>query len=754
MRKMPEFLNLGRKLATNALASDQARLEDYQPLLGLWLIEIALVCNWPGKPPAGTLEGTFCDRDYMRVTGLKKLQRLFPDYVERNEEEDALLDLDLEIDDENLLPTRQSRSSKAKREDERRLTQGVTTLLKARRKELLEKGVEPDLPLFQNVERLGRLLHFNDAEKSVLTFAACISCFSVFSAAIMPNQTEISDGNLARILAALSGHPEEAIRKAIRLDSILITSGLVRIQHEEVNLEDKLELVRELRGVMLDQLASDDELSRRVLHQASAGSLTLNDFPHLARDTELLQDYLRGALAKEERGANVLFYGAPGTGKTEYAKALAAQIGLSLYEIGYADEDGDPIDGEQRLHSLNFCQRALHGKDNAALLFDEVEDVLPGKAEDGFFGRLMGESAPKSGKAWINRSLEDNPVPTLWITNNANIDLAYLRRFDYSLELRIPPRQVRARIAAEHLGKHAPNAAALAPLADLADLLPSQMERAARVASLSAHHAPERVWERVEMALSRSRALLGQSRKSLKPQVLTTYRREFLNTDANLGAILTGLQRQPQASFCLYGPPGTGKSLLARHIADELGKPLIVKRASDLLNKYVGGTEKRLAAMFEQARDEDAVLLLDEADSFITERAGAMQSWEVTQTNELLTQLESFEGLFFATTNHLKILDSASLRRFSHKIRFDFLKPEQRWKLFTQEFERQGCDPDEAQNVQTALARLDQLTPGDFAVVLKNQRLLGSPMSAEQFVKALAAEVAIKQQGKGRPGFM
>lgn len=130
--------------------------------------------------------------------------------------------------------------------------------------------------------------------------------------------------------------------------------------------------------------------------------------------------------------------------------------------------------------------------------------------------------------------------------------------------------------------------------------------------------------------------------------------------------------------------------MFARHVADELGKPIIIKRASELLDKYLGETEKRMAAMFEQARDADALLLLDEADSFISDRAGAERKWEVTQTNEFLTQLECFDGLFFATTNHLEMLDGASFRRFSHKIRFDYLNAEQCWNLFVQEFERQG----------------------------------------------------------------
>ena len=119
---------------------------------------------------------------------------------------------------------------------------------------------------------------------------------------------------------------------------------------------------------------------------------------------------------------------------------------------------------------------------------------------------------------------------------------------------------------------------------------------------------------------------------------------------------------------------------------------MLVKRASDLLDMYVGQTEKSIAAMFDDARQRDAVLVLDEADSFLRDRRGAHRSWEVTQVNELLTQMEAFDGIFICTTNLMESLDAASLRRFPWKILFDWLKPGQRWGLFAQEFARLGGD--------------------------------------------------------------
>jgi len=127
------------------------------------------------------------------------------------------------------------------------------------------------------------------------------------------------------------------------------------------------------------------------------------------------------------------------------------------------------------------------------------------------------------------------------------------------------------------------------------------------------------------------------------------------------------------------GSPGTGKSLYARHLASRLDKPLVQRHTSDLLSMWVGGTERNIAAMFEQAEGEAAVPLLNEADSFLQDRRGAARQWEVSQVNELLTRLESFKGLFVCATNLFEHLDPAVLRRFDLKVRLDHLDAGQAW---------------------------------------------------------------------------
>ena len=160
------------------------------------------------------------------------------------------------------------------------------------------------------------------------------------------------------------------------------------------------------------------------------------------------------------------------------------------------------------------------------------------------------------------------------------------------------------------------------------------------------------------------------------------YRLELLNADCDLARLQEGLGRVGEGRLCLYGPPGTGKTAFGRHLAQALDRPLLVKRASDILSPYVGMAERNIAQMFREARADGAVLLLDEADSLLRDRQGAQRSWEVTQVNEMLTQMEEFRGIFIASTNLMNSLDAAAMRRFDACIRLGYLAPAQAWEMF------------------------------------------------------------------------
>src|SRR5690606_31926520 len=116
---------------------------------------------------------------------------------------------------------------------------------------------------------------------------------------------------------------------------------------------------------------------------------------------------------------------------------------------------------------------------------------------------------------------------------------------------------------------------------------------------------------------------------------------------------------------------------------------------------------------FRQAEQQGALLLIDEVDSFLQDRRKAQRSWEASMVNEMLTCMESFPGVFIASTNLIDGLDQAALRRFDLKVKFDFLRHEQAWELLCRHCARLGL-PAPPVCLQANMRKLDRLTPGDY----------------------------------------
>ena len=180
--------------------------------------------------------------------------------------------------------------------------------------------------------------------------------------------------------------------------------------------------------------------------------------------------------------------------------------------------------------------------------------------------------------------------------------------------------------------------------------------------------------------------------------------------------------------------------------------PLLIKRASDLTSMWVGESEKNIARAFRQAERERALLLIDEVDSFLQDRRSAQRSWEVSLVNEMLTQMESFHGVFIASTNLMEGLDKAALRRFDLKVRFDFLRPDQAMRLYEMYCQSMGLGNPLPEHM-SRLIRLRTLTPGDFATVVRQSRFRPATSSSD-LVAALDAECCAKEGGKATMGFV
>ena len=256
---------------------------------------------------------------------------------------------------------------------------------------------------------------------------------------------------------------------------------------------------------------------------------------------------------------------------------------------------------------------------------------------------------------------------------------------------------------------------------------------------------------------SAERVKLG---RKLPPPVFhpEQYLPELVNTTTDLSAMEKRVVAWragdgPGISLCLYGPPGTGKSEFVRHLAYLADRPLLVKRASDLISMWVGQTEEQIARAFEQARQDEAFLLFDEADSFLRDRRAASRSWEVTQVNEFLQQLEIFPGVVACTTNLMETLDQAALRRFVFKVQFKFLRPEQAVLAFRRTLAELGGGEELSAAVATEIGRIPNLAPGDFAACVRRMRGMDGRPRAEDLLAEVEAEVRVKEKTAGRVGF-
>jgi SpoVK/Ycf46/Vps4 family AAA+-type ATPase len=149
--------------------------------------------------------------------------------------------------------------------------------------------------------------------------------------------------------------------------------------------------------------------------------------------------------------------------------------------------------------------------------------------------------------------------------------------------------------------------------------------------------------------------------------------------------------------------------------------------------------------MFREAESEGALLLLDEADSFLQDRRGAHRSYEVTEVNEMLQGMERFRGIFICTTNLMDRIDQAALRRFTFKIAFKPLTAVQRAAFFVAE----ACAGDAqalTSSLAARLAALEQLCAGDFAAVKRQVVILDTPLEPQDFLDQLEAEHRLKPE--------
>jgi transitional endoplasmic reticulum ATPase len=487
---------------------------------------------------------------------------------------------------------------------------------------------------------------------------------------------------------------------------------------------------------LVDDILSRKNLTPRhvgglLLGKAAAPSLGWDDFAHLGELRDLAARIACPGNDGIARGVNILLYGAPGVGKSEFAKTLAAHLGLAAHFIG--EENGKKAEPsrQERIAALLIANAvgAPSGSD-IMVAVDEADDLFAGVDEDNAATR-------QGSKAFMNRLVERVRTPTVWIVNDIDrLGPAVVRRMNLVIGFPRPSLGVRRKIV-ERIARRADFRLAADEAEKLARLpaSPALIENAIRSAA-SIEGSAEEASQILESGLQ----AMGASDFSAPAPL--AFDPSLSTADCDLMELANRVKNtQTNAlSFCLSGPPGTGKSAYARYLAEQRDMETLHLRYSNLVSAYLGESEKSIARAFEEAADLGAFLIFDEADSLLRDRGAARYPWDVTQVNEMLTSMERHPYPFACTTNAPDLLDPASARRFLFKVRFLPMTPEQIAAAFRHAFKL---------DYPRSILKLDCLTPGDFALVAHKAQALGERDPA-RLACWLEEETKAKPEGRRR----
>lgn len=531
------------------------------------------------------------------------------------------------------------------------------------------------------------------------------------------------------------------LKKILRKSAILYKAQLI----EETSRFDRGITVS---SFALEYIENPDEsgLMKKFLKDITHETkLKTKDFNFSGNDIATLKSLLK------HTNKPILFFGPPGTGKTEFAQALTKEVNKEAIFLVQQDEDGD--------ENLSFRKSALtalnvRGKDTKKIcIVDEADTLLKTK-------NYWKSDSDSDTKAWLNDFLEHNSsCPTIWITNDkSQIDDSTLRRFSYTFKFSKHGVKQRIGIINKNLS-----------LNDISlDISAEDIENIAYKYDLNAGDIARAIIDTKNITSTECKqeflnclnTILENKIKIYDKEIYNqkipkTYQPDALNLDYPLEDILHSLSKFynhendfiKNYNLLFHGVPGTGKSEFAQFLAQTLGKEIIIKKGSDLLDPYVGMTERHIASAFEEAEQNDAILFIDEADTFFGSREQADKSWQISHVNELLNGMERYKGVMICATNFIDHLDLAAMRRFSLKVKFDFLTAQGNILMAQKWFEETlGVSLNRRQ--LDVLREIKNLTPGDFKTVCYKYAFQ-SEIDTDALITDLQSEIKLKKIKKG-----
>lgn len=500
-------------------------------------------------------------------------------------------------------------------------------------------------------------------------------------------------------------------------------------------MDSKFLLSSFVYSICFTETATDEQFYEKCLPALKKTELTLKDFKHIEQ-LPYLVTLLENALKEKRKGINILLYGKPGTGKTALAKVLIQAVTSEGYEVlntdwkGVFDErfvrSGESGAGNKlRIDNFYLIKQILRQNSKSVILYDEAEDFFRKKDD-------ISQS-----KGVVNDVLEENKNPTIWTTNSITcLEESYFRRFTYVLNVEELPRD----LYKEMLDKLA-NKYNLELDEDTENICMQYKPNLGLIDKSFSNFQLSGYDDQEFLRTNLLDALKGQKYgEDLDPLVNNkfSFYPELLNTSIDLRELTEQIKSNGRLDFSLllYGVPGSSKTSFGRYLGEQLGLKVINRNYTELASMYVGETEHNIADLFRDGTRDQALIILDECDVLLRDRAQARASWEVSQTEALLTEMERYEYPFIMTTNLYDTLDPAVMRRILYKVKHDYLTPDQvklAFKLFFGLTIRENL-------------HLSRLSSGDFAVVKKQAEFQGKLKDKAWLIERLSDEMSNKRE--------
>ena len=445
----------------------------------------------------------------------------------------------------------------------------------------------------------------------------------------------------------------------------------------------------------------------------------LDSFSVKQESLEICSDLLNG-----KNPVSILFYGKPGSGKTELAKSLGKKSGKQVYIFKNEAETNERSNVLGRL----VCLLSMERKDSI-LIVDEADSLLK-TLDFGFFSMT-----PSKTKGTVNKMLENNKDKVIYIINHQHqIDDSTRRRFTFSIRFESMPKTIMKNIASQRIEPLAITESAKTELVTMFEkyhLTGQSVDNIVKTIDSMECKDEETLLKKAEIVMKENSLLLNGQKKKMRDKVKAEYEPRVLNASMDPLKIVSMVQNAAKYAeknkstengirMLFYGLSGTGKTELARYISEQLGKEIILRRPSDILSKYVGEDEQNIRDAFEEAEHNDAILLFDEADTFFYDRNQAQRSWERSLVNEFLTQMEEFSGILICTTNLRNIMDPAMQRRFHMLVEFKPMKFEGIKIMLEKYFPNFHLSNKEVEELEDS----ESVTPGDFGALSSRIRFM------------------------------